>query len=352
MMMMMEDDVDDQQDEEPQFLSAADAVEVAVDDENVPMEDDDDEDEPTETDQQQQQQAVAASPDLSTHQYRSHTGPVYAVVAAHWSDDAAAASSSSSTGSSSSSSAFVVVSGGGDDRAYLHRSSSNNNNNNNANKEGPRSSSSSSVQLPHPHTDSVSAVALNWKCSQFQEASTPRMIAVAGYDGAIVLYDGASGTKLKQLEGPTDVEWLSFHPTGTVLLAGSAADGTVWMYHAVLDQCMQVFVGHESAVTAGCFTPNGKLAVTASADGTLRVWAPKTGQAKHVVRFQPQQQHGNNNRQCCTTRSDLSASGRRSGRQTGPGGGGRRASAHCARGHGSGGGQSAAFGSARSILTE
>jgi angio-associated migratory cell protein len=80
------------------------------------------------------------------------------------------------------------------------------------------------------------------------------------------------------------VEWLNFHPTGTVLLAGST-DGTVWMYSVQKTkaaQCMQVFVGHEAAVTAGAFLL--KIAATCSADGTVRIWAPKTGLAKHVFR--------------------------------------------------------------------
>jgi len=48
---------------------------------------------------------------------------------------------------------------------------------------------------------------------------------------------------------------------------------------------MQVFVGHESGVTAGSFTPDGRWAVSASSDGTMRVWAPRTGVSKHVFRL-------------------------------------------------------------------
>lgn len=70
-----------------------------------------------------------------------------------------------------------------------------------------------------------------------------------------------------------------------MLLVGSMEDGTVWMYHIPSAKCMQVFVGHESGVTAGGFTPDGKLALSTSADGTLRVWAPRTGICKHVFRL-------------------------------------------------------------------
>jgi WD40 repeat protein len=57
------------------------------------------------------------------------------------------------------------------------------------------------------------------------------------------------------------------------------------MFHIPLNRCLQVFVGHEQAVTAGCFSPDGKWALSASSDGTLRIWAPKTGLNKHVFRF-------------------------------------------------------------------
>jgi ribosome assembly protein SQT1 len=119
-------------------------------------------------------------------------------------------------------------------------------------------------------------------------STTTRLMVVGSYDGTMVVFDMNNnnlGQKLKEFEGPTDVEWVAFHPTGSVLLCGST-DGTVWMFHIGLSKCLQVFVGHEDAVAAGTFANDGKLAVTTSADGTVRVWAPKTGQAKHVFRFQ------------------------------------------------------------------
>lgn len=57
------------------------------------------------------------------------------------------------------------------------------------------------------------------------------------------------------------------------------------MYHLPTSKCLQVFVGHESGVTAGSFTPDGRWALSASSDGTMRVWAPRTGVSKHVFRL-------------------------------------------------------------------
>jgi WD40 repeat protein len=42
---------------------------------------------------------------------------------------------------------------------------------------------------------------------------------------------------------------------------------------------LQVFSGHNSSVTQGQFSPDGKLVVTAGEDGALIVFDPKTGQA-------------------------------------------------------------------------
>lgn len=86
------------------------------------------------------------------------------------------------------------------------------------------------------------------------------------------------------LEGPSeDVEWMAWHPSGPALLCGSA-DCTAWLFDVSSGECISVLAGHEGAVTAGTFDGKGKLAVTGSDDGTLRVWAPGTGECKRVVR--------------------------------------------------------------------
>ncbi|KAL3796920.1 hypothetical protein ACHAW5_005400 [Stephanodiscus triporus] len=133
------------------------------------------------------------------------------------------------------------------------------------------------------------------------------LLAVRSYDGSIALYNvvdarrrattaittattttatgSGSADPVLVLEGPSNVEFGSFHSRGgTMLLAGSVADGTVMMYHVPLGRtCMQVFVGHNGGVTGGLFTPDRMWAVTVGQeDGTFRVWAPKTGVCRHV----------------------------------------------------------------------
>ena len=247
-------------DDTPAFVGADDAVEVEINDDDVPMDDDDDDDDDEDNDLEEADNDIANVTDMSNFTIQSHANHAIYAVAAHYYDE--------------SSQKLIVVSGGGDDKSYLHSVDS--------------SGTVSSMLLPHAHTDSVSCVALNLPYLSDDWTKTPPLAAVGAYDGAILLYNPLNGgEKVLQLEGPTDVECLAFHPKGgTVLLAGSAADGTVWMYHLPLNKCLQVFVGHERAVTAVDFTPDGRWAVTASSDGTVRIWAPKSGKSKHVFRLE------------------------------------------------------------------
>jgi angio-associated migratory cell protein len=256
-----------------EFIDMKDAIEVQVDDEDVPMEDDDDDDDDDDDEEEKDVLADAttedgmnpevAVQDMSKFQLTSHTDAVYSVAAFLEHDK------------------LRILSGGGDDKAFSHII-------------GPSSSSSSSTTEPpavatqalsYPHTDTVSSVAFNLQYVSDDLKKTPPYAAVGSYDGSIIIYDAHTNEQKFKLEGPSDVEWLSFHPKGgTVVLAGSG-DHTVWMFHVPLNKCLQVFVGHEQAVTAGAFSPDGKWALSASADGTLRIWAPKTGLNKHVFRL-------------------------------------------------------------------
>jgi WD40 repeat protein len=95
----------------------------------------------------------------------------------------------------------------------------------------------------------------------------------------VQIWSAQTGTLLHTLDGPSsDVEWVAWHPKGDVVLAGST-DCTAWMWSVTpaVATCMQVFAGHQGEVTCGAFSGNGKLVLTGSADGSIRVWNPKTG---------------------------------------------------------------------------
>lgn len=148
------------------------------------------------------------------------------------------------------------------------------------------------------HEDSV--VALDFD-------STGKLLASGGMDGRVCIWSAMTGKLLTALEGPGEaIEFVKWHPLGRVILAGSE-DYTLWMWNISTSseagagagedpsepstcqaQCMQVFTGHNQSVTCGGFTPNGKVVVSSSLDGTLRVWNPRTGECQHTFDFRDQ----------------------------------------------------------------
>jgi len=242
-------------DENPAFVNMDDVVEVQIQDNDEPMEDVDDNEEEKMNSEEERAEVVE---EMAKVVLDSHNDSVYC-IASHF---------------DRSSNVLYNISGGGDDKAFLHKVTK------------TESTTTETIPLSYKHTDSVSCAALNLPFVSADLNKTPIYAAVGAYDGTIIIYDPISGTKLKDLEGPNDIEFVSFHPKGgSVLLAGSSDDGTVWMYHLPTSKCMQVFVGHESGVTAGTFTPDGKSVLSCGSDGTLRVWAPRTGVGKFVFRL-------------------------------------------------------------------
>lgn len=124
--------------------------------------------------------------------------------------------------------------------------------------------------------DSVSTVAF----------SHDGMLAAFGSEnGAIsIVYMDGREVPGKPLDGPGDtIHFLSWHPRGPVLLAGSG-DNVAYMWNAAKCSFMMAFVGHEDSVSCGRFTADGKLVVTGSLDSSIRVWSPTTGST--LVRIQ------------------------------------------------------------------
>lgn len=184
----------------------------------------------------------------------SHSAPVYSVACAP--------------------DAHAFASGAGDDSACVHLLHSE--------EQMPAAATRvasaclSSDRQQHVHSDSVAAVSFRSDSSQ---------LAAASLDGTVSIWqrslhaDGSCAYSLAhQLEGPSGgLEWVCWHPYGSVVLAGSE-DFTAWMWSATDGAYMALFSGHSAAVTDGGFTRDGKGVLTTSADSTVRLWQPKTGE--------------------------------------------------------------------------
>lgn len=72
------------------------------------------------------------------------------------------------------------------------------------------------------------------------------------------------------------VEAVAVTPDGRLLLTGSD-DGTARLWDLQSGRCLQTFAGHTGEVSAVAVTPDGRFLVTGSPDGTVRFWDLATG---------------------------------------------------------------------------
>jgi WD40 repeat protein len=103
-----------------------------------------------------------------------------------------------------------------------------------------------------------------------------------GADGALIVWDLATGTPQTALTGHTaGVTSLAVTPDGTTAFSGSL-DATIRRWHLADGLCTQTFSGHTAPVRFLHLTPTGMLLST-SDDQTLRLWDPNFG--KSVCQF-------------------------------------------------------------------
>ncbi len=173
----------------------------------------------------------------------------------------------------------LVVTGGGDDKAFLWRYD-------------VLSSPPLLSSIPLEHPDSVINVGYNFDGKHVMTGGFASEANAKADDSLVRVWDVGNGAPVCRLVGPSeDVEWCQWHSKGNAVVAGSK-DSTVWMWLTGAapaagappgeGQCVQVFAGHDGAVTAGCFSSDGKTVCSGGEDGTVRVWAPKTGVCKHT----------------------------------------------------------------------
>lgn len=96
----------------------------------------------------------------------------------------------------------IISCSGGDDKAFLTS----------IKKDGQEKNVFDlSEDSKNPHKDSVSCVAFN---TSYVGEKDKKLFALGCFDGTIQIWDLDAGSLLHKLEGPTDVEWVSWHPKG------------------------------------------------------------------------------------------------------------------------------------------
>jgi WD40 repeat protein len=110
-----------------------------------------------------------------------------------------------------------------------------------------------------------------------------KYVVTSSNDKTVRLWDLATGETIRIFSGHTAEVWdVVFSPDGKYLLTGSA-DQTARLWDAMNGETVQVFSGHIGSVDAVAFSPDGKYVVTTgSTDKTARLWNIASGKTMHI----------------------------------------------------------------------
>ena len=112
-----------------------------------------------------------------------------------------------------------------------------------------------------------------------------RLLATAGDDGTVRLWDPATGEHPLTLIGyghASAVSGVAFSPDGRLLATGGD-DKTARLWDPATGKHLRTLTGHTYAVYGVAFSPDGRLLATASFDGTVRLWDPATGKRRRTL---------------------------------------------------------------------
>lgn len=109
-------------------------------------------------------------------------------------------------------------------------------------------------------------------------------IAVAPLNGPLTLYDVATHGRRWQFGAVgRPVHWISFSPDGVALACGGA-DASIHLVETAGGREVRSLEGHRDKVAHLAFSPDGRLLASASADRTIRLWKASTGREVRMLR--------------------------------------------------------------------
>jgi RNA polymerase sigma factor (sigma-70 family) len=106
-----------------------------------------------------------------------------------------------------------------------------------------------------------------------------KVLASAGWDWAVRLWDMQTGQELRSISGPDGWFWcVAFSPDGTKLAAGGdKRDRKIHLYDAATGAELRRFEGHAEGAYAVAFSPDGQTLASGGPDAVIRLWNLASG---------------------------------------------------------------------------
>jgi WD40 repeat protein len=125
------------------------------------------------------------------------------------------------------------------------------------------------------HSDMVRSVAFD---------SAGRLIASAGDDKKIKLWDTATGAIVRTWSGHTDFVWnIAFSPDGASLASAGEVQ-TIKLWDVATGRELRTLLGHAAEINFVSYSPGGQTLASAGDDGTVKLWDVATGKEIRTLR--------------------------------------------------------------------